>query len=136
MSLQGAIEWIQDQVATVNSTANAPDNPTDLANSTNMWVIVYPQSGELISNSANFGHDLDTVRIDILTPRGELNEAMQRLEGYPHNIARKIQADPTFGGNAQTYAGITYAFLATEWAGVPVVGYALTVTGIKNLSTF
>lgn len=137
MTLQGAIEWIQDQVATVNSTANNPDNPADTANSTNMWIIAYPAGGEITSTSDSFGIDLDTIRIQVLTPRGDsLSEAMQHLEGYPHNIARKIQADPTMNGQVETFGGITYTFIAAEWSGVPTVGYSMDITGVKTLTSY
>lgn len=136
MTLQASIEWIMGQARTVNTTAQITDNPSDLANSTSMWIVAYPAAGEFVSRSAGFGYDLDTVRIDIFTARGsDLNETMQRLEGYPHNIAHKIQADPTMGGNCETYGAITYQYAASEWSGVQIVGYVLTVTGIKTLAT-
>lgn len=136
MTLQAAIEWIQDQSLTLTGVGYAPDNLSDL-NPTNIWIMAYPGSGEIVSNSADWGYDLDTIEIRIYTIRGELNEAMQRLEGFPHNLARKIQADLTMGGAVLTYDGrIIYRFFADTWGDVPVVGYQLTVNGVKTLTTF
>lgn len=136
MSLQGAIEWIQDQALSLTGVGYAPDNLTD-ASSTNIWVMVYPGSGDIVSNSANWGYDLDNIEIRIYTPRGDLGESMYRLEGYPHNLARKIQADRTLGGNVSTYDDrMAYRFFADTWAGVDVIGYQLTINGVKTLTSF
>ena len=136
MSLQGAIEWIQDQALSISGVGYAPDNLSDLSPTT-LWVMVYPGSGEVRSASAGWGYDLDNIEARIYTIRGDLNEAMQRLEGYPHNLARKIQADLTLGSNVATYDGrIQYQFFADVWNDVPVIGYRLTINGVKSLTTF
>lgn len=136
MSLQGAIEWIQDQALTITGIEAAPDNPTELASWVNVFTVAYPESGEIGTNSANWGRDLDNIRVMILTIRPNLEEAFQRLEGHPHALARKIQADLTLGGNVTTYRDMSYRFVATDWSGVPVIGYYLDVNDVKALTTF
>jgi hypothetical protein len=135
MSLQGAIEWVQDQALTVSGVGAAPDNPDLLAGSSTLFVIAYPASGEIIIRAAGFGHDLDTIRVLILTYRADLNQAMQRLEGFPHSIARKVQADLTLGGNVATFENMNYQFIVTEWNSIQVVGYQLDINRVKALTT-
>jgi hypothetical protein len=137
MSLQGAITWITAQALTVTGVGAAPDYPTEGAGGVNLWVIAYPAAGEIGTISAGMGKDLDTIQIQILTYRGNsLKEAMYRLTGFPHAIARKIQADPTMNGNVSTYRDMTYNFVASEWGGVPVVGYALNINQVKTNTTY
>jgi hypothetical protein len=135
MTLQGAIEWIQDQALTLSGVGYAPDNPTD-QNPTNIWVMAYPESGEIISAAAGWGYDLNNIAVRIYTGRGDLGESMYRLEGYPHNLARLIQADPTLGGNAATYGDMSYRWFADTWGSVPVIGYQLNVNNVKILTTY
>jgi len=134
MSLQGAVEWIQDQVLSISGIGYAPDNMTDL-NPTNIWVMVYPVSGEIGTDSANWGRDYDDIAILVYTPRADLGESMYRLEGFPHNIARKIQADLTMGGNVATYENMTYIFFTEQFGGVDCIGYRLLVNRVKTLTT-
>lgn len=135
MSLQAAIEWIQDQALTISGVGAAPDNPTDTAFSSKLFVIAYPSGGEISTASAGWGRDFDNITVQILTQRGELKEAMQRLEGFPHNLARKIQADVSLGGNVSTFENMTYQFVTLTFGGVEHVGYVLTLNRVKTLTT-
>ena len=136
MSLQGAIEWIQDQALTISGVGAAPDNPTELASEVLLWVTTYPSGGEILAAASGWGYDLDTIKIQILTPRGNLSESMQRLEGFPHNLARLIQADTTMGANVTTYEGtITYQFVTVDWGGIICIGYEMTINRVKTLTT-
>mgnify|MGYP001071418624 CR=1 FL=1 len=135
MSLQGAIEWIQDQALTISGVGAAPDNPTELASEVLLWVTAYPSGGEILAAASGWGYDLDTIKIQILTPRGDLKESMQRLEGFPHNLARLIQADTTLGGNVTTYDSITYEFVPIPWSGLDFIGYRMTINRVKTLTT-
>jgi hypothetical protein len=64
-----------------------------------------------------------------------LNEAMMRLEGYPHNLARLIQADVTMSANVNTFENITYQFISIDWGGIACVGYEMTINAVKTLTT-
>lgn len=136
MSLQGAIEWIQDQALTLSGMGAAPDNLSELAGSSLMFCLVYPASGEITTAAANWGRDFDNIVCLILTGRTDLNEAMQRLEGYPHNLATLIKKDVTLGANVSTFENMTYQFTNTDVNGVACVGYSLTVNRVKTLTTF
>ena len=135
MSLQGAIEWIQDQALTISGVGAAPDNLSELAGSSLLFCVVYPASGEITRASANWGRDFDNIQVMILTARQDLSEAMQRLEGFPHNLAHKINADETMGTNVSTFENITYQFTATQWNGVDFSGYVMTINRVKQLTT-
>jgi len=134
MAIQDAIAWIQGQAATVTGIQQAPTIPNDNAANTT-WCIAYPESGEFSTVAADDGRDFHNVRIEILTYRNDLFQAMRRLSGLPEALAHKIMGDPTMGGTVSTYDTITYQFAASEWAGVPVVGYILTVTRIKLITS-
>jgi hypothetical protein len=134
MSLQGAIEWIQTKALTLTNIQAAPDNPEDVSGLTT-WVVTYPSSGTVHGSAYNWGYDLDNITVQILTVRNPLSEAMKRLEGYPHNLARLIQADVTMNGNVTTFENITYQFITLDWSGIQCVGYALTVNNVKTLTT-
>jgi hypothetical protein len=134
VSLQAAISWVQYQVLTVPGIGAAPDYPTDTAGAT-LWVYAYPAAGEMTSAAANWGKDFDTIQLQILTTRSDLNEAFRRLSGIPQAIARKIQADPSLGGNVSTYESITYTFNVPQWAGENVIGYTLNINRVKTLTT-
>jgi hypothetical protein len=136
MSLQGAIEWIQDQALTLTGVGSAPDNPAESASSSTLFVVTFPASGEIGIDSANMGRDYDDIQVMILTGRNDLNEAMQRLEGFPHNLARLIQANQTMNNNVSTFQNMTYRFTETQWSGVTVVGFILTINRVKTLTTF
>jgi hypothetical protein len=136
MSLQGAVEWVQDQALTISGVGSAPDNPSELAGMSTLFVVTFPVEGEIGSSAANWGRDYDNIQVMILTSRGDLNEAMQRLEGFPHNLARKIQADLTMGTNVSQFENMSYRFTATQWNGVECVGYILTINRVKQLTTF
>ena len=135
MSLQGAIEWIQDQALTISGVGAAPDNPTELASEVLLWVVTYPSSGEIQTAASGWGRDFDNIKVQILTPRGDLSESMQRLEGYPHNLARLIQADPTMNSNVSTYENMTYQFVTVDWGGLLCIGYEMTINRVKTLTT-
>ena len=135
MSLQGAIEWIQDQALTISGVGAAPDNATELASEVLMWVVSFPASGEITTAAYGWGRDFDNIKVQILTQRSDLSEAMKRLEGFPHNLARLIQADTTFGGNAETYESIAYQFVTMDWGGVICIGYEMTINRVKTLTT-
>ena len=135
-SLQGAIEWVQDQAITLTGVGAAPDNPEELAGMPILFVVAYPASGEIGTAAANWGRDFDNIRVLILTYRNDLGEAMRRLEGFPHSLARKVQADLTFGANVSTFENMTYQFVTMDWNGVPVVGYQLDINRVKTLTTF
>ena len=135
MSLQGAIEWIQDQALTISGVGSAPDNLSELAGSSLLFVVVYPASGEITRAGAGWGRDFDNIQIMILTPRQDLSESMMRLEGYPHNLAHKINGDETMGANVSTFENITYQFISDQWNGIDVIGYSMTVNRVKTLTT-
>lgn len=136
MSLQDAIEWVQEQALDITGVGAAPDNPSELAGSSTLFIVTYPASGEISCASSGWGRDFDNIQVLILTGRGDLSEAMQRLEGWPHALARKIQADPTFNTTVATFENITYQFTETKWGGVDVVGYVMTINRVKTLTTF
>jgi len=134
MSLQGAIEWVMDQALTLTNIQAAPDNLDDLSG-VSMWALAYPSGGTIQGSAYNWGYDLDNITVQILTFRNPLNEAMMRLEGYPHNLARLIQADVTMSANVNTFENITYQFISIDWGGIACVGYEMTINAVKTLTT-
>lgn len=131
-AIDSAIAWLQTGVSALSGIDHAPPTVSDTA-SNRVWVYTYLSGGEYTTVAAGDGRDFHTLRVEIMTYRGNLVDAVKRLQGLPQAVARLVQADPTMGGNVSTYGTMVYNFTAVEWAGQAAVGYIITIDRIKTV---
>ncbi len=134
MTIQAVVTWAQAQIkATSAAKVNfAPDYATDTR-------LTVPSSIALADNIRFMGAGtsglkitLFDLHIDILIPRGILEDAMQWFNGVPLAVADIFRNDPTLGGTAKTFDGDVVAKLAAQKEGdIDIIGYTFTIPNIK-----
>jgi hypothetical protein len=133
MSIQTVIAWTQTQLKATSAAkiSFAPDYATDT-------VMVVPTAITIADNirfqamSSGLLITLFDLHVDILIPRGLLEDAMQWLAGVPKAVADIFRNDPTFGATAKTYDGdITATLAAGQRGGIDMIGYTIVVPNVK-----
>lgn len=132
MTIQAVVSQAQTSIkAAVSAIKSAPAYPVD-SQVTQMTSIAYANNIRIETQSAGFVLTFFDLVIDVMVPRNKVQDSMRQLEGIVEAIAAVFTADPTISGTCQTYGGNITATLTTqEISGVLMIGYQITVPGVK-----
>ncbi len=128
-TLEEVVAGIQDLALTVTGIKQAPDSiPSSVG--ANPMVVTYPDSGSYDGNSAGWGTELHVIALDLLLSGADVAQVYKLGLSILGPLFRKLQGDPTLGGNVQTYSTLTYSFdkAAIVWT--------IKIHGVKLLSTW
>ena len=108
-TLETIVAGIQTIALTVTGVTQAPNSiPSNLSGPT--MVVTYPESGRFEGNSAGFGTELHVIAIDLLVTGADIAQVYKLGLSILGPLLRKLESDPTLGGNVQTFDTITYTF--------------------------
>lgn len=132
MTIQAVVTQAQTAIkAAVKAIKSAPAYPFDSA-VTQMTSIAYANNIRIETQSAGFNLTFFDLLIDVMIPRNKVQDSMPQLDGIVEAVAAVFTADPTIGGTCQTYGGAVTGNLVTQdYSGVMMIGYRITVPGIK-----
>jgi hypothetical protein len=132
MAAQDVVAWTQTRVlAVVSKVKSAPAFPKDGRLGSGGTCFAFATNCRF-SLAGGFDYAIFNLRIEILIPRRGLVDAFTWFSGVPELVAGIFTADPTCGGNAQTFAGDIVAELSTDVIdSIPVIGYIITVQDVK-----
>jgi hypothetical protein len=135
-TLQQAIAAIQADVRALTGIEAAPDYAPEQVNGF-PFSVVYPTSGEFISDIPGSLKGLHTITIELHIARKDLPrdiaKAMVYVESIP-NVLLKTIATPSgdrFGGTISTFARITYEFGPLDWGATQTIGFRFRLEGVK-----
>ena len=129
VELETVIAGIQDLALTVAGVKQAPDSLPSVLDGPPM-VITYPESGVFSSNSAGYGTELHVIAIDLLVSGADYSQVYKLGLSIFGDLFRKLESDPTLGGNVQTYENLTYSFDRTALV------WTIKITGVKIQPTW
>lgn len=131
MSIQDAIDWVQEEIAAITGMGAAPPLPDALAASYSVSSIAYAYRGTLSMDDSTTKRALHTIRIEVTTPMDVLVDAFRRLDtvGLPEAVTDALLADATLGGTVDTYGDITYQFFDSQKQNR--IGYVIYINDVK-----
>jgi hypothetical protein len=135
-TLQQAIAAIQADIRALTGIVAAPDYAPEQVNAF-PFCIVYPTSGDFVSDIPGSLVGLHTITIELHIARKDLPrdiaQAMVYVESIPNVLLKTIatQGGDRFGGTISTFERITYDFGPLDWGGTQTVGFRFRLVGVK-----
>jgi hypothetical protein len=108
-TLEQVVAGVQDLALAVTGIKQAPDSlPSNLGGGPTC--ITYPESGVAGGNTSGFSTELHVIAIDLIVGGSDYGQVYKLGLSLLGPLLRKLEGDPTLGGNVQTYDNITYTF--------------------------
>lgn len=127
MSLTAAITALVTVAGQVSGVAKAYDDPPE---SIQVFpaAIVYTAAGEMTGVSSGLSRNIHQIRIDILSSRQQLQQAVSESRAWPDSLLTRLRADETLGGtvNAIVYP-VVYESLSMQYNNLTHYGLRFTV---------
>lgn len=134
-AIETAVEEIVNVLRTVSGLRNVPINPPETM-SYEVFAVVYPFSGTFDIGPIGTRKGLHQISVDILTKRIDIAKSIAILKPLLDTVSYALISQVSTGGSIfnnsiDTYSSLTYNWLSTDYAGVPVVGYHMTMIDVK-----
>lgn len=135
-TLDDAISEIQADIRALEGIRAAPDYAPEQLN-VFPFCVVYPGSGEFVSDVPGGMRGLHSITIELHVARKDLPrdiaKAMPYVESIPNALLKTIatQGGDRFGGTISTFARITYEFGPLDWGGTQTIGWRFRIEGVK-----
>ena len=128
MSLQAAIEAIQDKILAISGIKAASDYPPENVNQF-PFAVTYAASGTF--NIATYGRrkGLHTIHCEVHFARANLPTAIELAMPYLESIPNALLADPKLNSTVDTINALRYSFGVLDWGGMKEahIGFRLEI---------
>jgi hypothetical protein len=131
--IEDAVSAVVTAVKTVTGITQVPVNPPDTVNVAT-FAVVYAKAGVINNGVIGTKKALHSIAVDVLTKRTDLARDMATIKPFIDLLATALLADTTFGGTVQTFDSVTYEFMSTDYASVPMIGYQFILNNVKILA--
>jgi hypothetical protein len=108
-TIEQVVAAVQDIALTITSVRTAPDSMPDKIE-IGPVVLTYPESGELMGNSAQFSTELHRITCEVLVPGASWQQVYKVGLSIVIPLCRAIVKAPTLAGIVQTFGSVTYEF--------------------------
>ena len=134
-ALETAIEEIVKVLKSVDGLRQVPINPPETMN-VETFAVVYPLSGSIDIGPVGTRKSLHVIAIDVLTVRIDLARDIARMKPFIDTVANALMKEVSTGGDmftnsVETFSKLSYSWIATDYAGVSVVGYHFMMEDTK-----
>ena len=124
-SVGNALAWLQAELAKVNGIKEAPAAPPE-AMAQFPFALAYASSFSSIGGSG-FEEVLDVLVVEIHVARQVLPKSFPIVLGFRNDVIGILLADPTFGGNVDTYTDVRGTFGWLQYAGESHLGWRIEI---------
>lgn len=128
MSLSAAITQLVTVAGNVSGVVRAYSDPPESI-SEFPAALVYANNGTLEGISNGLSRNLHTIRIDVLSSRQQLPQAVNEAKAWPDSLQARLRADETLSG---TVSGIVwpvaYEAIALQYNNLTHYGMRFAVT--------
>lgn len=135
-TLDDAISEIQADIRAITGIRAAPDYAPEQMN-VFPFSVVYPGSGEFISDVPGVMRGLHSITIELHIGRKDLPRDIQSAMPYVQSIPNKLlkaiatTAGDRFGSTIDTFSRITYEFGPLDWGATQTIGWRFHIEGVK-----
>jgi len=134
-ALENAVDAIATVLRSVSGLRQVPVNPPETM-SVETFAIVYPSTGSIEIAPIGTRTALHNIAIDVLTTRTDLARNIAALKPFIDTVANALMLEVSTGGDMfsstiETFGRLSYSWVATDYGGVPVVGYHFVMEETK-----
>ena len=129
-TIQDAIEGIQDLVGAVSGIREAPDYAPEGIRIF-PFAVAYASAGSFEFGVAGEMKGLHDIAVEIHVARKNMRTALKTAMGFSDAVPAAIMADPTLGGDVDTFGSISYTFGAMNYGEMQTIGFRFIVTDVK-----
>lgn len=139
-AIETAIEEIVNVLSDVAGMKKVPINPPEQMNY-DLFAVVYPESGSVDVSPIGTRESLHMIAVDVLTVRSDLARDIARVKPFIDLVSTALLSEMTydsdgtlgdvFNNSIDTFGTLTYAWIATDYGGTPVVGYHFVMEDVK-----
>lgn len=129
-TLQDAVGGLMTLVDAVSGIREAPDYAPESIK-TFPFAVGYAKSGTFEFGVAGEMKGLHDIVVEVHVARKNLRSALKTAMGFSDSVPAAVMADPTLGGNVDTFEEITYEFGALDYGGAQTIGFRFTVKNVK-----
>ncbi|MBT7070744.1 MAG: hypothetical protein HN975_07640 [Anaerolineae bacterium] len=133
MTLQAAVEQVQDLMGAVSGVKSAPDYPPENINEY-PFVVAYMGGGEIVFDTPSAYKGLHTIIIELHIARKDLPNDIEIAAPYVDSIPAALMADATLAGTVNLFDNITYEFTEMLWDAVETIGFRFSINGVSQRS--
>jgi hypothetical protein len=126
MTIEAAIQDLQDKLLSLSGMKSAPDSPPEGAGAF-PFAVTYERTGTLTLNSYGWSTDIVTLWCEIHVSRAILPRAVEQAMSFRDPLLKLIIADPTLGDTVSTVLELRRVFGRLEWGGIETVGYRFEI---------
>lgn len=128
MSLTAAISALVTVAGTVSGVVRAYADPPESI-SEFPSALVYAQSGTLEAVSSGLSRNLHAIRVDVLSSRQQLQQAVAESRDWPDSLLTQLRADETLGGVVSGIVWpVTYEAMSMTYNNLTHYGLRFVVT--------